>query len=119
MLCVSAYTHKHRPYSATLYPTSFTLDSPLVLGICAQCKTRGLGFTSGPRLWRVCCFSCVCIFWDERGGDLTLVGPQVDTATSITVLSTNRVDSGSLSHGVVRSGEHIRAQTVFGYFVSD
>ena len=28
MLYVAAYTHERRPYSDTLYPTSFNLDSP-------------------------------------------------------------------------------------------
>ena len=44
-------------------------------------------------------FSCDCMFWDERGGGLTgqPVGPQVDTSTIRSVLSTNRVDSGSFS----------------------
>ena len=42
-------------------------------------------------------FSCDCMFWDERGGGLAPVGPRVDTATIRTVLSTNRVDSGSFS----------------------
>ena len=42
-------------------------------------------------------FSCDCMFWDERGGGLAPVGPQVDTATIRTVLSTDRVDSGSFS----------------------
>ena len=42
-------------------------------------------------------FSCDCMFWDERGGGLTPVGPQVETATIRTVLSTNRVESGSFS----------------------
>ena len=42
-------------------------------------------------------FSCDCMFWDERGGGLTPVGPQVDTVTIRTVLSTNRVDSGRFS----------------------
>ena len=44
-------------------------------------------------------FSCDCMFWDERGGELAPVGPRVDTATTRTVLSTNRVDSGSFSSG--------------------
>ena len=44
-------------------------------------------------------FSCDCMFWDERGGGLAPVGPRVDTATIRTVLSTNRVDSGSFSSG--------------------
>ena len=44
-------------------------------------------------------FSCDCMSWDERGGGLAPVGPRVDTATIRTVLSTNRVDSGSFSTG--------------------
>ena len=42
-------------------------------------------------------FSCDCMFWDERGGGLAPVGPQVDKATNRTGLSTTRVDSGSFS----------------------
>ena len=42
-------------------------------------------------------FSCDCMFWDERGEGLKPEGPKVDTATIRTVLSTNRVDSGSFS----------------------
>ena len=39
------------------------------------------------------------MFWDEKGGGLTgqPVGPEVDTATIRTVLSTHRVDSGRFS----------------------
>ena len=48
-------------------------------------------------LWLVCWFSSVCIFWDERGGGITPMGPQVDKATIRTVLSTSRVDLGSFS----------------------
>ena len=48
MVGVPAYTYEYRPYSATLYPTSFTLDSLLALRICAQRKTYGLCFTQGP-----------------------------------------------------------------------
>ena len=44
-------------------------------------------------------FSCDCMFWDERGGGLVPVDPRVDTATTRTVLSTNRVDSGSFGSG--------------------
>ena len=40
---------------------------------------------------------CDCMFWDEKGGGLAPVGPRVDTETIRTVLSTNRVDSGSFS----------------------
>ena len=42
-------------------------------------------------------FSCDRMFWDESGGGLTPVGPQVDKATIRTVLSKNHVDSGSFS----------------------
>ena len=41
MLCVSAYKHERRPYSATLNPTSFTVESSLALTIHAQRKTYG------------------------------------------------------------------------------
>ena len=41
--------------------------------------------------------SCGCMFWDERGGGLAPVGPQVDTAIIRTAWSKNRVDSGSFS----------------------
>ena len=39
MLCVPAYTHERRPYSAALYPTTFTLNSLLARTICAEQKT--------------------------------------------------------------------------------
>ena len=71
MLCVSAYTHEHRPYLATLYPTSYTLDSPLALGICAQRKARGLCFTSGPM---TCVLFFVCLYILEREGRRTYTG---------------------------------------------
>ena len=48
MLDVPAYTHERRPYSATLYPTSFTLDFLLALTISAQYKTYGWCSTPGP-----------------------------------------------------------------------
>ena len=41
-------THERRPYSATLYPTSFTLDSSLALTIRAQCQTYGWWYTLCP-----------------------------------------------------------------------
>ena len=95
MLGVPVYTYERRLYSATLYPTSFTLDSLLALRICVQCKTHGL---SSPRaLGLVEDFSCDCMFWDERGGGHTPLGPQVDRATIKTVLTTDRADSGSFS----------------------
>ena len=64
--------------------------------------------------WPVCYVSCICMFWEKRGGELTSLGPQVDTAT----ISTDRVDE-VLAHDDVRPGVHTRAQTPFGYFVSD
>ena len=48
VLDVPAYTHERRPCSATLYPTSFALDSLLALAISAQCKTYGWCSTPGP-----------------------------------------------------------------------
>ena len=71
-------------------------------------------------LWFVWDVPCDCMFWDERGGGLTgqPVGPQVDPET-ITILSTNRVNSGVLAQDVGRSVVHIQAPTLFGYFVSD
>ena len=48
MLYVPVYTNERRPYSATLYLTSFTLDSLLALTIYAQCKIYSLHFTPGP-----------------------------------------------------------------------
>ena len=44
-------------------------------------------------------FSCGSMFWDDRGGGLTgqPMGPQVDTANTRTVLSTNHVDSRNFS----------------------
>ena len=98
MLGFPAYTSERRPYSVTWYPTSFTLDSLLALRICAQHKTHGWCFTSCP-IGLVKDFSCDCMFWDERGGELAPMGPRVDTATIRTVLSTNLVDSGSFSSG--------------------
>ena len=59
-----------------------------------------LTVSASPRaLWPVKYFSSDCMFWDERGGGLAPVGPRVETATIRTVLSTNRVGSGSFSSG--------------------
>ena len=41
MLYVPAYTYEHRPYPATVYPTSFTLDSLHAFTVSAQRKTYG------------------------------------------------------------------------------
>ena len=72
---------------------------------------RTLGLVGG--------FSWDRMFWDERGGGFTPEGPQVDTATIKTVLSTNLVDSESLAHDAVCSGVHTLAHILFGYLVSD
>ena len=56
-------------------------------------------------------FSCDHMFWDERGGGLAPVGPRVDTTSIRTVLSTNRVDSGSFSS---RCGAFRRTHTSAG-----
>ena len=97
MLYVPVYTHERRPYSNTLYPTSFNLDYLPAPRICVLRKT--LVCVSPWALRLVGNFSCDCMFWDDRGGGLTgqPMGPQVDTANIRTVLSTNHVDSRSFS----------------------
>ena len=97
MLCVPAYTHEHRPYSDTLHPTSFTLDSLLALTIHAQRKTYGWGFTSGSMACGA--FSCGYMLWGERGGGLTgqPLGLLMGTATMRAVISETRVDLGRSS----------------------
>ena len=66
-------------------PSGFVPSTKLVVGA----SPRALGLVKD--------FSCDCMIWDERGGGRAPVGPRVDTATIRTVLSTNRVDSGSFS----------------------
>ena len=66
-------------------PSEFVPSTKLMVGA----SPRALGLVND--------FSCDCMFWDERGGELAPVGPRVDTATIRTVLSKNRVDSGSFS----------------------
>ena len=89
-------------------PSGFVPSTKLMVGA----SPRALGLVKD--------FSCDCMFWDERGGGLAPVGPRADTATIRTVLSTNRVDSGSFSSGCCAFRRHTRAaQTLFGYFVSD
>ena len=68
-------------------PSGFVPSTKLMVGA----SPRALGLVKD--------FSCDCVSWDERGGGLAPVGPRVDTATIRTVLSTNRVDSGSFSSG--------------------
>ena len=68
-------------------PSGFVPSTKLMVGA----SPRALGLVKD--------FSCDCMFWDERGGGLVPVDPRVDTATTRTVLSTNRVDSGSIGSG--------------------
>ena len=68
-------------------PSGFVPSTKLMVGA----SPRALGLVKD--------FSCDCMFWDERGGGLGPVDPRVDTATTRTVLSTNRVDSGSFGSG--------------------
>ena len=62
--CAFRRTHTSRPYSATLYPTSFTLDSLLALTIRPQLKTHGWCFTSGPMAVGGFFVRFGCTFWD-------------------------------------------------------
>ena len=66
-------------------PSEFVPSTKLMVGA----SPRALGLVKD--------FLRDCMVWDEMGGGLALVGPRVDTATIRTVLSTNRVDSGSFS----------------------
>ena len=68
-------------------PSGFVPSTKLMVGA----SPRALGLVKD--------FSCDCMFWDERGGGLVPGDPRVDTATTRTVLSTNRVDSGSFGSG--------------------
>ena len=74
-----------------ILPSTLSLSSRFVPStkLMVRATPRALGLVKD--------FSCDCMFWDERGGGLAPVGPQIDTATIRTVLSTNRVDSGSFS----------------------
>ena len=76
------------------------LALPLTLSLPSGFVPSTLMVGASPRaLGLVKDFSCDCMFWDERGGGLVPVDPRVDTATTRTVLSTNRVDSGSFGSG--------------------
>ena len=68
-------------------PSGFVPSTKLMVGA----SPRALGLVKD--------FSCDCMFWDERGGGLVPVDPRVDTATTRTVLSRNRVDSGRFGSG--------------------
>ena len=97
MLYVPAYTHERRPYLDTLYPTALTLT---LSRPSRSVPSARLMIGASPRApWFVWHFSRDYIFWDERGGRLTgqPIGPQVDTETITTLLSTNRVNSKSFS----------------------
>ena len=99
------------------------LALPLTLSLLSRFapNARLVVCTSHRALWLAGDFSCDCKFWDERGGGTTPpVGPQMGTASIITVLSTNPAWTWDVSaHDTVRFGVHARAQTLFGYFVSD
>ena len=98
MLCAPACPFERRLYSATLYPTNFTLDSLLTLKIAPSARLMA-SVSPCLALWPVGDFSCDCMFWDERGRGLTRqpVCPFGDTASMTTAINTNRVDSGSFS----------------------
>ena len=73
-------------------------------------------------LWLAFFFSCDCMFWDEREGGLAgqPVGTLVGTPTTMTaVMSENRVDLGSFSSRCCTFHRTHRAQTLFGYCLSD
>ena len=74
---------------------TLTLSRPPGFASCA----RLMVCVSPCALWVVGDFSCDCMFWDVWGGGLTgqPMGPQVVTANTRTVLSTNHVDSRSFS----------------------
>ena len=86
MLCVPLYSHERRPFPASLYLTSFTLDSRLAPTICTQLKTYGWCFTPGSIGCGV--VSCDCNLWDKRGEGLSgqPVGGLVKTSTIMTVI---------------------------------
>ena len=96
MLGVPAYTHTSADHIRLL---NIRLALPLTLSLAsAFAPSARLMVGASPwALGLVGDFSCDCLFWDERGGGLTPEGPQVDTATIRTVLSTNRVESGRIS----------------------
>ena len=81
MLCGPAYTHQRRPYLATLFPTSFTLDSFLALRI--DLSVRLIVGVTPCALWRAGAFSFDCMFWHDMEGGLTGQpgGPVVGNAT--------------------------------------
>ena len=70
MLYVPAYTHERRPYSDSLYPTSFNLDSLPALTICAQRKTYGWCFIPDPMVY---VGFCVTVYFGT-GGEEDLLG---------------------------------------------
>ena len=94
--CTFGRTHTSAdPIRLLCIPLAIPLSFPLPSRFAPSAR---LVVCVSPRALRlVCYFSCVCMFWDERGGGTTPVGPQVDTAIITTALSTNRVDLGSFS----------------------
>ena len=95
------------------------LPSTLSLPSRFSPSSRVMAFVSPRALWLMGNFSCDCTFWDERGGGLTRqpVCPFGDASAITTAMGANCVDLGVLARDVVRV--YTRAQTLFGYFVSD
>ena len=93
-----AFRRTH-PSADPIRPLGIRLALPLTLSLpSAFVSSTQLMVGASPRaLGLVKNFSRDCMFWDERGGGLAPEGPRVDTAAIRTVLSTNRVDSGSFS----------------------
>ena len=114
MLYVTVNTYERRPYSATLYPTSCTLDSLLARSRFAP--SARLVVCASPRaLWLSGGSSCNCLIWDKRGGALTRqpVGTPVGTAATTAVMSANRVNLGSFSSRCCASRRtHTRADPI-------
>ena len=98
-------------------PLTLTVSRPPGFASCAR-----LNVCVSPRALRLVeDFACDCIIWDDSRGGLTgqPMGPQVDTANIRTVLDTITWIREVLARDVGRSSVHIRAQTLFGYSVSD
>ena len=96
-----AFRRTHHPSADPIRLLGIRLALPLTLSLPSGFvpSTKFMVGASPRALGLVKDCSCDCMFRDERGGGLAPVGPRVDTATIRTVLSTNRVDSGSFSSG--------------------
>ena len=119
MLFVPVYTHERRPYSATLYLTSFTLHRLLALRTRAKGKAKGWWFSSGSMacgeilVWRQ-------VLGRERKRAFEAIGGS--TGGHSTRDHSNEQKSRGfgkfLDHSTVLSGAHTRPQTLFSYIVS-